>query len=108
MLRSSACTLLLLAALGARATSADTSDPIPVLPGERILSPGPRTLGFAGLAADPSAIGNFQGIVALAYLRGRVRDTAGHRWTMENDMRLFRGRYVAADGIERQGTFAFV
>ena len=108
MLRSAACTLLLLAALGARAQTADTSDPIPVLPGERILSPGPRTLGFDGLAADPSAIGNFQGLVALAYLRGRVTDSGGGRSVMMNDIRLFQGDYVAADGVRRHGTFAFV
>ena len=95
-------------AFRARAGTADASDPIPVLPDSRILSPGPRTLGFDGLAADPSTIGNFQGLVALAYLRGRVRDASGRRWLMANDMRLFQGDYVAADGIARRGTFAFV
>ena len=106
--------LLLVAALAAGAidaprAGADTaSDPVPVLRGATILSPGPRTLGFDGLAADPSTIGNFQGLVALAYLRGRVQDATGRRWLMVNDMRLFRGDYVSADGIQRQGTFAFV
>src|SRR5438876_741522 len=71
--------------------------------------PGPRALGFKdGLAADPSTIGNFRGLVALAYMRGSVRDSSGRRWLMVNDMRLFQGDYVAADGIQRQGTFAFV
>ena len=92
----------------ARADTADASDPIPVLGGGRILSPGPRTLGFDGLAVDPSTIGNFRGLVALAYLRGRVRDTTGRQWVMMNDIRLFQGDYVSADGIQRQGTFAFV
>jgi hypothetical protein len=87
---------------------AAASDPVPVLPGSTILSPGPRALGFAGLRADPSTIGNFRGLVALAYLRGRVRDATGRRWVMENDIRLLQGDYVSADGIERQGTFAFV
>ena len=78
-------------------------------PGATILSPGPRALGFKdGLAADPSTIGNFRGLVALAYMRGRVRDSSGRRWLMVNDMRLFQGDYVSADGIQRQGTFAFV
>jgi hypothetical protein len=107
--------LLLVAALvagaihasGARADTA--SDPVPVLPGDTILSPGPRALGFKhGLAADPSTIGNFRGLVALTYLRGRVRDATGRQWVMANDMRLFQGDYVSADGIQRQGTFAFV
>ena len=92
----------------ARPAAADPTDPVPVLSGKRILSPGPRGLGFAGLAADPSSIGNFRGVVGLAYLRGRVRDASGHRWVMENDIRVFRGDYVAVDGIQRTGAFAFV
>ena len=107
--------LLLLAALvtgtihAPRARADTASDPVPVLPGATILSPGPRALGFKdGLAADPSTIGNFRGLVALAYMRGRVRDSSGRRWLMVNDMRLFQGDYVSADGIQRQGTFAFV
>ena len=87
----------------ARADTADASDPIPVLAGGRFLSPGPRRL-----AADPSTIGNFRGLVALAYLRGRVRDTTGRQWLMVNDIRLFQGDYVSADGIQRRGAFAFV
>ena len=105
--------LLLLAALvtgtihAPRARADTASDPVPVLPGATILSPGPRALGFKdGLAADPSTIGNFRGLVALAYMRGSVRDSSGRRWLMVNDLRLFRGDYVAADGIQRQGTFA--
>ncbi len=97
-----------LLACPARAQTADASDPIPVLEGERILSPGPRALGFDGLAADPSTIGNFQGVVALAYMRARVRDTTGHRWVMVNDIRIFKGDYVSTDGVARRGTFAFV
>ncbi len=92
-----------------RARADTASDPVPVLPGDTILSPGPRALGFKhGLAADPSTIGNFRGLVALAYMRGRVRDSSGRRWIMVNDMRLFQGDYVSADGIQRQGSFAFV
>jgi len=97
-----------LLACRARAQTADASDPIPVLDGQRILSPGPRALHFDGLAADPSAIGNFQGVVALAYMRARVRDTTGHPWVMVNDIRIFKGDYVSADGVARRGTFAFV
>jgi hypothetical protein len=91
-----------------RVRAVDGSDPIPVLGGGRFLVPGPRALGFDGLAADPSTIGNFQGLVALAYLRGRVRDASGHRWVMANDIRLFQGDYVPADGMQRRGTFAFL
>jgi hypothetical protein len=105
--------LLCLAALGttlgaATVAVADDPDPVPVLPGRQVLAPGPRRLGLAGLAADPSTIGNFQGLVALAYLKGRVRDASGRRWVMLNDMRLVRGDYVAADGVARSGAFVFV
>src|SRR2546426_10377537 len=65
--------LLLLAALvtGAihapRARADTASDPVPVLPGATILSPGPRAPGFNdGLAADPITIGNSRGLVPLA------------------------------------------
>jgi hypothetical protein len=83
-------------------------DPVPVLPHATVLAPGPRRLGFQGLAADPSSIGDFAGTVALAYLRGRVRDASGRRWLMENDVRVMQGDCVAADGIRRHGTFAFL
>src|SRR5437867_755403 len=81
--------LLAVALPASHVRAVDGSDPIPVLGEGRILSPGPPTLGFDGLAADPSTIGNFQGLVALAYLRGRVRDATGHQWVMVNDIRLF-------------------
>lgn len=101
-------TALALGAIPASRAGADASDPIPVLTGNRILLPGPTALGFDGLAADPSTIGNFQGLAALAYVKGRVRDVEGRRWLMLNDIRLFQGDYVAADGLQRRGTFAFV
>jgi len=101
-------TTLAALALPASPGRTDVSDPIPVLPGGLVRAPGPRVLGLQGLAADPSSIGNFQGLVALAYLRGRVRDATGHRWVMENDIRILQGDYVSADGVHRRGTFAFV
>ena len=91
-----------------RAQTPDASDPVPVLDGMQILSPGPRTLGFDGLAADPSSIGDFQGVVALAYMRGAARDAAGRAFTIVNDIRIFMGDYVSADGIQRRGAFGFV
>lgn len=92
----------------AHAGTVDLPDPIPVLPGAVIFSPGPRRLGFAGPGQDPSSIGNFRGLVALAYLQGKVRDTTGRRFLLHNDMRILQGDYIAADGIERHGTFGFV
>jgi len=102
--------LLIVGALAcqARAQTPDPTAPVPVLDGIRILSPGPRALGFPGLAADPSSIGDFQGVVALAYMRGTVRDETGHSFTIVNDLRIFVGDYVSADGIQRRGAFGFV
>ena len=107
------CGILVVAAVGvlacaARAQTLDPTAPVPVLDGSRILSPGPRTLGFDGLAADPSSIGNFQGVVALAYMRGTVRDATGRSLVMVNDIRVFTGDYVSADGAQRRGAFGFV
>ena len=99
---------LALATSPARAGTLELIDPIPVVGGARVLLPGPRRLGFAGSAADPSTIGNFRGLVALAYLKGKIKDTSGRRAVMSNDIRLFQGDYVAADGVQRSGTFAFV
>ena len=103
--------LLLIAAVlasQARAQTLDPAAPVPVLDGMRILAPGPRALGFDGLAADPSSIGDFQGVVALAYMRGTARDAAGHSFTIANDIRIFMGDYVSADGVQRRGAFGFV
>ena len=94
--------------VGSMPAGADDTDPVPVLPQQRILAPGPRRLGLDGRAADPSTIGNFRGLVGLAYLRGKARDTSGRRWLMLNDMRVLRGDYVATDGILRSGAFVFV
>src|SRR2546428_13164349 len=109
-MRNGLLLVVTLAALTLAASPGQTevSDPIPVLAGDGIRSPGPRALGFEGLAADPSSIGSFQGVVALAYLRGRVRDAAGRRLVMVNDIRVVQGDYVSADGVARRGTFAFV
>src|SRR5947199_169720 len=62
----------------------------------------------AAAAADPSSIGDFQGVVALAYMRGAARDAAGRAFTIVNDIRIFMGDYVSADGIQRRGAFGFV
>ncbi len=106
------CLIPVLFAAGAvvpSAVAAGTApDPVPVLSGARVRAPGPPALGFEGLNADPSSIGDFRGVVALTYLRGRARDTAGHRFIMANDIRVLQGDYVATDGMQRRGTFAFV
>src|SRR5438067_11727775 len=91
---------------GPRRGAADGTDPIPVLGGMQIVSPGPRALGFAVLAAEPSGSVDFQVLVTLAYLRGRVLEADGRPLLMPEDVRDFQGDHVAADGVERHGARA--
>jgi hypothetical protein len=104
-LRLALASLLVLAG-GARAVGVD--DLVPIPGGGHVFGPGPRRLGLAGLHVEPSTISNFRGVTALAYVNGRATDAAGRRYRMANDLRVFQGDYVAADGSTRRGTFAFI
>jgi hypothetical protein len=104
-----ALALLLLVVTSAGVHAQDGSEPVPI-PGGRFhfFAPGPRLLGLSGLHVEASTITNFQGDVALAYLRGTARSAAGQDFLLGADMRVFSGDYVAADGISRRGVFGFV
>ena len=104
-----ALALLLLVVTAAGAHAQVGSEPVPI-PGGRFhfFAPGPLRLGLGGLQVEASTITNFQGDVALAYLRGRARSAAGQDFVLGADMRVFSGDYVAADGISRRGVFGFV
>ena len=109
MRRAVAVLLLLLAAAlphGLRAQ--DTSEPLPIPGGFHFFAPGPPRLGYRGLNVEASTITNFSGDVALAYLVGRARSADGESFLLGADMRVFRGEYVAADGVTRRGAFGFV
>ena len=84
-------------------------EPLPI-PGGRFhfFAPGPKRLGLSGLNVEASTITNFSGDVALAYLVGRARSADGESFLLGADMRVFRGEYVAADGVTRRGAFGFV
>lgn len=98
-----------LALLAAAATAAHAFDGVmPVPPPGQIFAPGPRALGLQGPKANPSSVGDFNGTVALVYLKGRATGGDGHPFLMQNDMRIMTGTYRAADGSEHRGTFAFV
>jgi hypothetical protein len=86
----------------------DGAMPVPVPGTSHIFAPGPRSLGLAGLAANPSSIGDFDGVVALAYVKGRAVGGDGRRFLMANDMRIMSGAYLAADGSRHSGSFAFI
>jgi hypothetical protein len=83
------------------------SDPLPIPGGfgDHVFAPGPQ---LQGIVVEPNTITNFQGDVALAYVFGSGHDGAGHAFDVRTDMRVFRGAYVAADGIRREGAFGFV
>jgi hypothetical protein len=82
--------------------------PFPGAPFIHVLAPGPVDLGFMGEDVEPNTITNFQGFSALAYIGGTATDADGNTYTMFNDMRVFQGTYVSADGSVLHGTFAFI
>jgi hypothetical protein len=90
-----------------RALAFDGVMPVPIAAPGHIAAPGPRSLGLGGPQVDPSSIGDFDGTVALAYLKGRAKSGDGQRFVMLNDMRIMKGNYLAADGSTHFGTFAF-
>ena len=98
-----------LALLAAATTAARAFDGVmPVPPPGQIFAPGPRALRLQGPKANPSSVGDFNGTVALVYLKGRATGSDGRPFLMQNDMRIMTGTYRAADGSEHRGTFAFV
>lgn len=100
--------LAVLLALAPAAFAFDGAMPVPVPGSGHLFAPGPPALGLQGLDVNPSSIGDFDGTVALAYLKGRAKDGSGRRFTMSNDMRVMTGRYLAADGSPHVGSFAFI
>jgi hypothetical protein len=102
----SALVTLLIAPVAARGF--DGAMPVPVPGPDHIFAPGPTSLGLPGLNVNPSSIGDFDGQVALAYVKGRATGADGHHFTMVNDMRIMTGAYLAADGSPHMGSFAFI
>ena len=82
--------------------------PFPGAPFIHVFAPGPPDLGFMGEDVEPNTITNFRGFSALAYIAGTATDADGNTYTMLNDMRVFQGTYVSADGSVLHGTFAFI
>jgi len=73
-----------------------------------VFAPGPAGLGFQGIDVEPSVISNFRGFAAQAYPVGTATDSQGNTYDMSNDMRIFQGEYVSADGTHHRGTFVFI
>ena len=58
---------------------------------------------------DPSQITDFDGFVGLTHIRGGGTDTTtGTRLAFQADMGFSQGKFIATDGRQHEGTFAFV
>jgi hypothetical protein len=73
----------------------------------------PLILPTGTMVTEGLTITDFHGAVAIADLKGTgeatdtrtgIKYPAGY----ELDMRLFKGRYVGSDGVERDGFFGFI
>ena len=92
------------------------TDPVPIpggiqIPGGpliHVFAPGSEGMGFQGLNVEPNTITNFDGFSAMAYIGGTATDADGNSYVMQNDMRVFRGTYLAEDGSVQHATFAFI
>src|SRR5262245_61330789 len=80
-----------------------------------VFPPGPTdiTLPFTGgtlqgLDVETSTLTDFHGATALAYHVGEAKGSDGHTYNLETDMRVMQGKYVAADGTTRHGSFALI
>ncbi len=79
-----------------------------LLPGPEGLATQVIGLPAMGLDVDPSTIGNFDGNQAYAVVAGTAEGSDGVTYDCEFDVRAMEGKYVAADGVERRGAFAFM
>jgi hypothetical protein len=100
-------------ALAAEATA--SSEPRPIAGGIQPFGPGtPFIHVFApDRDADPSSIGDFDGLVGAAIVRGsgKAFDVASGKISdvlFDSDMRFMKGAYRAADGSRQSGSFVFV
>ena len=83
--------------------------PVPI-PGGINLPPVIHVFAPSDLDTEPTVITNFKGFSALAFPTGTnaARDNNGNFYDVSNDMRVFQGEYVAADGSHHRGTFVFI
>lgn len=72
----------------------------------------PFHLTFFGPTADPSSIGDFDGLVGVAQVQGTGKATnpngTTEKLTFDTDMRFMSGHYIGMDGHVHKGTFGFV
>jgi hypothetical protein len=61
-----------------------------------------------GIDTEPTTIGDFSGVSAVAFHVGTATGKNGKRYNLETDMRIFAGTYIAANGQRRQGAFGLI
>jgi len=61
-----------------------------------------------GTDTEPTTIGDFSGVSAVAFHVGTATGKDGKRYNLETDMRVFAGTYVAANGQRRRGAFGLI
>ena len=90
--------------------------PIPHIttpPGQHFFFAGPPDGSAAPAGFDPSTITDFKGVIANADLNfggtGTDLNTgASVPYTFHTDWRVFKGTFVAIDGLEHKGTLSFI
>jgi hypothetical protein len=74
-------------------------------------------VNFNGLNAEPHAIINSNGVVAMGYTAGKATDSNGHTYIIGTDIRVYQGKYVGAMAHDSaggtvsaraHGTFVFI
>jgi hypothetical protein len=80
-----------------------------------VFPPGPENIRLPftggrlqGLDVEPSTLTDFHGATAVAFHVGEAKGNDGHTYNLETDMRVMEGKYVAADGTTRHGSFALI
>jgi hypothetical protein len=95
----------------AMAGNTDNAGPVPIPYGVNIAGV-PFSLAFFGPAIIPGVIGDFNGFVGVADVRGTgnatYRDGSRETLLYDTDMRFMQGVYQGKDGKVHQGTFGFV
>ena len=79
-----------------------------MLPGPEGATTQVFELPAMGLDVEASTITDFDGAIAMAVLTGTAQASDGESYPVEFDVRVMEGRYIAEDGVTRNGAFAFV
>jgi hypothetical protein len=80
------------------------------IPGTFMGIPGFPHVADPSPGNEPATIFDFDGVVAITRIlgTGTAHGEAPSTMTFDCDMRFMTGRYIGADGTEREGAFGFV